>query len=170
MVSQLSLILFQPALRYFDWLSLNFFAIPTQRWIQQAVFRSIAYHSRTIRLPVHVHNLLNRARRVKTTLKQELGRTPTNDEMAEQLDMTPEKFAKILNLTKRTISLEKPKYANNPKDLGHASDATLGDSLDSSSTIKDESSPEEAVDQSLFQDDLKGMLKVSCGIYFINMI
>lgn len=129
-------------------------------WIQQAVFRSIAYHSRTIRLPVHVHNLLNRARRVKTTLKQELGRNPTNEEMAEQLDMTQEKFAKILNLTKRTISLEKPKYTNNPKDLGHASDATLGDSIDSSSTIKDDSSPEEAVDQGLFQDDLKGMLQI----------
>jgi len=130
------------------------------RWIQQAVFRSIAYHSRTIRLPVHVHNLLNRTRRVKTSLTQELGRPPTNEELAKELDMPAEKFSKMIHLTKRTISLEKPKYTNNPKDLGHESEATLGDTIDSSSTIKDDNSPEEAVDQGLFQDDLKDMLQI----------
>jgi len=129
-------------------------------WIQQAVFRSIAYHSRTIRLPVHVHNLLNRTRRVKTSLTQELGRPPTNEELAKELDMPAEKFSKMIHLTKRTISLEKPKYTNNPKDLGHESEATLGDTIDSSSTIKDDNSPEEAVDQGLFQDDLKDMLQI----------
>merc|ERR1712232_543129 len=47
-------------------------------WIQQAVFRSIAYHSRTIRLAVHVHNLQNKVRRTRLTLRQELGRTPSD--------------------------------------------------------------------------------------------
>ena len=56
-------------------------------WIQQAVFRSIAYHSRTIRLPVHVHNLLNKIRRARQILQQELGRMPTNDEMANEMEM-----------------------------------------------------------------------------------
>ena len=117
---------------------------------------------------MHVHNLLNRARRAKTALQQELGRPATNEELAAELDMTPEKFSKMLLLTKRTISLEKPKYANNPKDLGHESDATLGDTIDSSATIKDDSSPEEAVDQSLFHDDLKDMLKVSILATFVT--
>lgn len=129
-------------------------------WIQQAVFRSIAYHSRTIRLPVHVHNLLNRVRRVRTSLQQDLGRAPSNEEIAEQLDMTPEKYNKMIHLTKSTISLEKPKYTNNPKDLGHESDASLGDTIDSSATIRDDNTPEQTVDEGLFQDDLKEMLQI----------
>lgn len=128
-------------------------------WIQQAVFRSIAYHSRTIRLPVHVHNLLNRVRRVRISLQQELGRTPTNDELAEELDMTPEKFNKMLRLTRRSISLEMPKYQNNPKDMGHESDALVADTI-SSTVLRDENTPEFSVDQGLFQNDLQEMLKI----------
>eukprot|EP00594_Rhizosolenia_setigera_P002188 CAMPEP_0178953050 /NCGR_PEP_ID=MMETSP0789-20121207/8198_1 /TAXON_ID=3005 /ORGANISM="Rhizosolenia setigera, Strain CCMP 1694" /LENGTH=903 /DNA_ID=CAMNT_0020634255 /DNA_START=114 /DNA_END=2828 /DNA_ORIENTATION=+ len=129
-------------------------------WIQQAVFRSIAYHSRTVRLPVHVHNLLNRVRRLKTQMQQDLGRPPTNDEIAAQLDMTTEKYTKMMRLTRRTVSLEMPKYKNNPKDLGQESEASLGDTIDSSATIKDDNTPEQTVDQGLFQDDLQEMLKV----------
>jgi RNA polymerase sigma factor (sigma-70 family) len=129
-------------------------------WIQQAVFRSIAYNSRTIRLPVHVHNWLNRVRRIRTTLQEDLGRAPTNDEIAKELDMTPEKFSKMLLLTRRTISLEMPKYQNNPKDMGHESEASLGDSVDSSAAIRDDTTPEQRVDQGLFQDDLKDMLNI----------
>ena len=129
-------------------------------WIQQAVFRSIAYHSRTVRLPVHVHNFLNRCRRTRVTLQQQLGRAPTNDEIAAELNMSSKKFAKLIRLTKKTISLEMPKYQNNPKDLGHESEASLGDTIDSSATIKDDSTPEQTVDHGLFLDDLRDMLKV----------
>lgn len=129
-------------------------------WIQQAVFRAIAYHSRTIRLPVHVHNLLNRVRRIKTTMQQDLGRPPSDIEIAAELEMTPEKYNKMMHLTKNTVSLEKPKYRNNPKDLGHESDASLGDTIDSSATIKDDNTPEQTVDEGLFQDDLKDMLQI----------
>jgi len=129
-------------------------------WIQQAVFRSIAYHSRTIRLPVHVHNLLNRVRRTRLTLQQELGRTPSDEEMAAQLQMSPQKYIKMLRLTRRAISLEKPKYQNNPKDIGQESEMLLGDTIDATTVIPDENTPEQSVDQGFFQDDLKEMLTI----------
>ena len=130
------------------------------RWIQQAVFRSIAYHSRTIRLPVHVHNLLNRTRRVRLELQRILGRAPTNEEMAAELDMSLEKYNKMIRLTRKAISLDKSKYQNNPKDIGQESDTSLGDTIDASEVIRDENSPEQSVDRVLFRDDLKEMLKV----------
>lgn len=128
-------------------------------WIQQAVFRSIAYQSRTIRLPVHVHNLLNRVRKVKNTLQGELGRVPANDEVAAELGMSFQKFNKMLHLTKRSISLELPKYQSNPKDLGHESDDLLGDTI-AASTTEIESTPEKQVDHGLFHNDLKEMLTI----------
>ena len=131
-----------------------------KRWIQQAVFRSIAYHSRTIRLPVHVHNLLNRTRRVRLELQRILGRAPTNEEMAAELDMSLEKYNKMIRLTRKAISLDMAKYQNNPKDIGQESETSLGDTIDASEVIRDENSPEQSVDRVLFRDDLKEMLKV----------
>jgi len=128
-------------------------------WIQQAVFRSIAYHSRTIRLPVHVHNLLNKIRKIRNTLQRSLGRAPTNEEMAEQLDMPLDKYNKMIRLTRRSISLEMPKYQSNPKDLGHESDDLLGDTIDAG-ILEDESTPEKRVDRGLFHKDLKEMLEI----------
>jgi DNA-directed RNA polymerase sigma subunit (sigma70/sigma32) len=130
------------------------------RWIQQAVFRSIAYHSRTIRLPVHVHNLLNRMRRVQAELKRLYGRQPTNEELAAELDLSVEKLVKMLRLTRKAISLDMAKYQNNPKDNGQESDTSLGDTIDTADVMKDESSPQQSVDRTLFRDDLKEMLKI----------
>lgn len=129
-------------------------------WIQQAVFRSIAYHSRTIRLPVHIHNLLNRVRRIRQTLQQELGRSPTNDEIAEKLGMPAEKYSKIIRLTRKSISLEMPKYQNNPNDVGQESEKLVLDTIDSTAVVSDEHRPERSVDQKLFQSDLREMLKI----------
>jgi RNA polymerase sigma factor (sigma-70 family) len=128
-------------------------------WIQQAVFRAIAYHSRTIRLPVHIHNLLNRIRKVRQGLDRDLGRTPSNQEIADQLGMTLSKYNKMIHLTKRSISLETPLYQSNPKDLGHESDDTLRDCLDSESMSADDS-PEKRVDQGLFLQDLQDMMQI----------
>lgn len=150
-MSSLVFVSFVNSTTFFNW----------SRWIQQAVFRSIAYHSRTIRLPVHVHNLLNRVRRVRLQLQQILGRTPTNEEMAAELNMTLPKYSKMLRLTRRAISLEMPKYQNNPKDIGQESEMLVGDTIDSTVVIRDENSPEQSVDQVLFHDDLQDMLKVS---------
>ncbi len=145
-------------------------------WIQQAVFRSIAYHSRTIRLPVHVHNLLNKVRRARQLLQQELGRMPSNEEMADEMDMTIEKYNKMIRNTRNAISLERPKYKNNPKDLGHESEALVGDMVDSSAVIFDEKTPEQNVDHGLLHNDIQYMLgklgdderKVLCLRYGIN--
>ncbi|KAL9183538.1 hypothetical protein ACHAXT_004394 [Thalassiosira profunda] len=127
-------------------------------WIQQAVFRSIAYHSRTIRLPVHVHNLLNKVRRARQLLQQELGRMPTNEEMADEMDMSLEKYNKMIRNTRNAISLETPKYKNNPKDLGHSSLVEVGDVVSSSAVIFDEKTPEQNVDQQLLHNDIQYML------------
>jgi RNA polymerase primary sigma factor len=124
------------------------------------VFRSIAYHSRTIRLPVHVHNLLNRVRKVRHALQNDLGRMPTNEEIAEQLGMSLPKYNKMIRLTKRSISLETPKYQSNPKDLGHESDDLIGDTISTSNILEGESTPERRVDHDLFHEDLKDMMKI----------
>jgi len=133
-------------------------------WIQQAVFRSIAYHSRTIRLPVHIHNMMNRVRKVRSSLQQGLGRPPTDDEVADALDMPPSKFKRMVKLTRQSISLETPQYQQNPKDFGQEGDDSIGDMMSSTSEFgnnldEENVSPERSVDRSLFHDDLKEMLE-----------
>jgi len=140
-------------------------------WIQQAVFRSIAYQSRTIRLPMHIHNLLNKMRKVKKELCRDLGRTPTTEEVADGLGMPVEKYNKMLRLTKRSISLELPKYKNNPKDLGNESADSIGNFVSNDATGNhgpgsgglayddDSLSPQKRIDRSLFHQDLKVMME-----------
>ena len=138
----------------------SFQSIKSNRWIQQAVFRSIAYHSRTIRLPVHVHNLLNRVRKVKSALERDLCRQPSNEEMAEALDMTLGKYNKMLRLSRRSISLELPRYQSNPKNLGLVSEDLLGESIPTTHGEEYDAVPEKGVDRGLFHDDLREMLQV----------
>ncbi|KAG7342275.1 RpoD subfamily RNA polymerase sigma-70 subunit [Nitzschia inconspicua] len=133
-------------------------------WIQQAVFRSIAYHSRTIRLPVHVHNMLNRIRKVRNSLQQGLGRPPTDAEMADAMDMPASKYNRMIKLTRRSISLELPAYKQNPKDAGMEGDDSIADITSRTDFFGDFNeenvSPERSVDQSLFHEDLREMLKI----------
>jgi RNA polymerase primary sigma factor len=93
-------------------------------------------------------------------LERSIGRQPSNEEMAEELDMSLEKYNKMLRMTKRSISLELPKYQSNPKDLGHASVDLLGDSIESTGDLLDDATPEKRVDRGLFRDDLHEMLKI----------
>jgi DNA-directed RNA polymerase sigma subunit (sigma70/sigma32) len=93
-------------------------------------------------------------------LQGELGRVPTNEEIAEQLGMSRQKFNKMLHLTKKSISLEAPKYQSNPKDLGHESDDLLGDTISSAGLLQDDATPEKSVDHGLFHEDLKEMMKI----------
>jgi DNA-directed RNA polymerase sigma subunit (sigma70/sigma32) len=104
---------------------------------------------------------LNRTRRVRLELQRILGRAPTNEEMANELDMSIEKYNKMIRLTRKAISLDMAKYQNNPKDIGQESETSLGDTIDVTKVIRDENSPEQSVDRVLFRDDLKEMLKVS---------
>ena len=81
--------------------------------------------------------------------------------MAKQLGMTLPKYNKMLRLTRRSISLETPKYQSNPKDLGHESDDLLGETIPASAVLHEyESTPEKRVDRGLFHEDLQDMLQI----------
>ena len=101
-------------------------------WIRQAITRSIADQSRTIRIPVHMSEVINKTYRVSRTLLQELGREPTEQELAEAMNMPVEKVREVLKVSADPISLDTP--------IGEEDDSHLGD------FIKDEQlmGPEEA--------------------------
>ena len=66
---------------------------------------------------------------------------PSNKEMADEMDMSVEKYNKMIRNTRNAISLERPKYMNNPKDFGHESEVLVGDMVDSSEVVFDEKTP-----------------------------
>jgi RNA polymerase primary sigma factor len=88
-------------------------------WIRQAVSRAVADQGRTIRVPVHMGDQLNRMRRVQLTLLQELGRDPTIEEMAAGMETTPDKVENLLEIARRPVSLETP--------IDDEGDSTFGD-------------------------------------------
>jgi DNA-directed RNA polymerase sigma subunit (sigma70/sigma32) len=77
-------------------------------WIRQAVSRAIADQARTIRIPVHMVDAINRVTRMQRQLVQDLGRQPTSAEIGEQLDLPPDKVEELLDLARETVSLEAP--------------------------------------------------------------
>jgi RNA polymerase primary sigma factor len=88
-------------------------------WIRQAVSRAVADQGRTIRVPVHMGDQLNRMRRVQLQLIQELGREPTMDELAVGMETTPDKVENLLEISRRPVSLETP--------IDDEGDSTFGD-------------------------------------------
>ena len=88
-------------------------------WIRQAITRSIADQARTIRIPVHMVETINKLIRVSRQLLQELGREPTPEEIAEQMDITVERVHEILKIAQEPVSLETP--------IGEEEDSHLGD-------------------------------------------
>ena len=102
-------------------------------WIRQAVTRAIADQARTIRIPVHMIETLNKVIRTSRQLMQEYGREPTPEEIAEQMDMSADKVEKILKLNRGPISLQTP--------VGDEEDSQLGDFIEDTTAI----SPSEAV-------------------------
>ena len=101
-------------------------------WIRQAITRAIADQARTIRIPVHMIEIINKLNRASRALVQEKGREPTQDEIAEKMKMSLEKVQKILKIVKRPISLETP--------IGEEEDSRLGDFIEDKEVI----SPQEA--------------------------
>lgn len=91
-------------------------------WIRQAISRAIADQARTIRIPVHMIETINRIQRTKRELQLELGKEPTNEEIGKVLEMTPERVAEILKLNQDPISLEMP--------VGEEDDSSLGDFIE----------------------------------------
>ncbi|CAM9556450.1 unnamed protein product [Discosporangium mesarthrocarpum] len=120
-------------------------------WIQQAVFRAIAYQSRMIRLPVHVHNLLNSVRKVRREL-EETGRAATVEEVATQLDMPVTRLERYLDASKNTLSIELPTGLSN---TGLRSDEhVLGDTIQTTERV----APEETMERRLFRNKLQEIL------------
>jgi RNA polymerase primary sigma factor len=102
-------------------------------WIRQAITRAIADQARTIRIPVHMIETMNKLTRTARSLVQELGREPTHDEIAEKMELPVDKVRKVLKLAKEPISLDTP--------IGEEEDSHLGDFIEDKSVI----SPADAV-------------------------
>ena len=91
-------------------------------WIRQAITRAIAAHARTIRIPVHMVETINKLVREQRNLLQELGQDPTPEQIAERMDMTPDKVREILKIAQEPVSLETP--------IGEEDDSHLGDFIE----------------------------------------
>jgi RNA polymerase primary sigma factor len=114
-------------------------------WIRQAITRAIADQSRTIRLPVHLYETISRIKKTTKILSQEMGRKPTEEEIATRMEMTIEKLRFIAKSAQLPISLETP--------IGKEEDSRLGDFIEA-----DGETPEDQVSKSLLREDLENVL------------
>jgi len=115
-------------------------------WIRQAITRAMADQARTIRIPVHMVEVINKLARVQRQMLQDLGREPTPDELAKELDMTPEKVVEVQKYGREPISLHTP--------LGEDGDSEFGDLIEDSEAIV----PADAVSFTLLQEQLHAVL------------
>ena len=103
-------------------------------WIRQAITRSIADQARTIRIPVHMIETINKLNRISRQMLQEIGREPTPEELAERMDMPEDKVRKVLKIAKEPISMETPIGDDEDSHLGDfIEDATIDSPVDSAS-------------------------------------
>ena len=107
-------------------------------WIRQAITRSIADQARTIRIPVHMIETINKLSRISRQMLQEMGREPTPEELGERMEMPEDKVRRVLKIAKEPISMETP--------IGDDEDSHLGDFLDSDSNLGDGASVGSPVD------------------------
>ena len=121
-------------------------------WIRQAITRAIADQSRTIRLPVHLYETISRIKKTTKVLSQEFGRKPSEEEIAESMEMTIEKLRFIAKSAQLPISLETP--------IGKEEDSRLGDFIEA-----DIENPEQDVSKTLLREDLEGVLATLCLLY-----
>ena len=117
-------------------------------WIRQAITRAIADQARTIRIPVHMIETINKLIRTSRYLVQELGREPTPEEIAEKMEMPLDKVRKVFKIAKEPISLETP--------IGEEEDSHLGDFIEDKSAVV---SPIEAVINNNLEDQTRRVLK-----------
>ncbi|RFU65737.1 RNA polymerase sigma factor RpoD [Peribacillus glennii] len=115
-------------------------------WIRQAITRAIADQARTIRIPVHMVETINKLIRVQRQLLQDLGREPSPEEIAEDMDLTPDKVREILKIAQEPVSLETP--------IGEEDDSHLGDFIED----QDATSPSEHAAYELLKEQLEDVL------------
>lgn len=135
------------ATKKFDWRRGHKFSTYATWWIRQAVTRAIADQGRTIRVPVHMGDQINRLLRVQHQLTQKLGRDPTIEELAEALEVPPKKVEHMIQVARRPLSLEMP--------TDDEEDSVLGDFVQDGETPP----PDEAAIQNLLRQQLEEVLK-----------
>ena len=130
----------------FDYTKGNKFSTYATWWIRQAITRAIADQARTIRVPVHMVEVINKATRCNRKLVQELGREPTPEEVAQKLRLSPEKVEEILKIAQDPVSLETP--------VGEEDDSHLGDFIQDNEA----SEPLEATASNLLREQLENVV------------
>ncbi|MDO5027396.1 MAG: RNA polymerase sigma factor RpoD [Tissierellia bacterium] len=115
-------------------------------WIRQAITRAIADQARTIRIPVHMVETINKLVRVQRQLLQELGRTPTNEEIAAEMNIDVEKVREVRKIAQEPVSLEAP--------IGEEDDSHLGDFIEDERAL----APDEAANQAMLREQLEEIL------------
>jgi RNA polymerase primary sigma factor len=115
-------------------------------WIRQAITRALADHSRTIRIPVHMADTMNRLTWISRALQQELGREPTEVEIAAQLQMSPERVRELIQVSREPVSLESP--------IGDDEESSLGDFVEDKAAVV----PSEAAGITMLKRELEDVL------------
>ena len=115
-------------------------------WIRQSITRAIADQARTIRIPVHMVETINKLSRVQRQLVQELGRNPTNEEIAKEMGIDVDKVIEVKKIAQEPVSLEAP--------IGEEDDSHLGDFIEDEKAL----APDDAANQTMLKEQLEEIL------------
>ncbi len=130
----------------FDYRQGNKFSTYATWWVRQAITRSLSQHEHTIRIPVHLNDRLRRLYKTSQKMEQKLGRRPTYEEIAAEVDMAPRKLRQIMQVWQQPISLNRP--------VGEEDDAELGNFIEDENTP----APDQQVQRRLLYEDIRKVL------------